>query len=74
MPSDRRVHCRVCGKHEREVGSISWRGKCGPCGKAVYESAVDQIHYHVGPEFHHWRRKMAESVGALLVDDILRED
>ena len=70
MASNHRVRCRICRRHESEVGPISWRGKCGDCGKAVYDNAVDQIHYHAGPEFLHWRRKVAESVGAVLVDDL----
>ena len=74
MPSDRRVRCQVCGRHESEVGAISWRGKCGDCGKRLFVSEVDQLRYHVGPEFLHWRRRMAEVVGGVLVDDVLRED
>lgn len=69
MADRRRASCRRCRRHRSEVGPISWGGYCGPCGIAAYHNAADQIHYHVGPEFHYWRRKMAESVGAVLADD-----
>jgi len=71
MPSDRRRNCQVCGRHENEVGPISWRGKCGVCGPAVFNAANDDLHYHRGPTFALWRRRMAECVGGLLLDDLL---
>jgi len=71
MPDGRRRTCRVCRGHERDVGPISWRGKCGVCGPAIFEAQIDDLHYHRGPYFLAWRRAMAASVGALLVDDIL---
>ena len=74
MPSRYRVRCQVCGRHENEAGPISWRGKCGECGPRIAEAANDQMHYHAGPVFDHWRRRSAAALGALLVDDILRED
>ena len=74
MSSPTRVRCRVCGKHQSEVGPISWRGKCGKCGPRLAEQANDDMHYHQGPVFEHWRRRMAASVGALLVDDVLGDD
>lgn len=35
---------------------------------------MDDLHYHRGPWFEHWRRQMALSVGALLVDDLILPD
>jgi len=70
MPSDRRRNCRNCGKHESEVGAISWRGKCGACGVAIQHAATDDLHYHRGPTLLKWRRQMAQSIGAVLVDDL----
>jgi hypothetical protein len=61
----------VCGAHDSEVGPISWRGKCGVCGPAIFEANCDDLHYHRGPHFLEWRRAMALSVGALLIDDVL---
>lgn len=68
------MRCQVCRRHESEVGPISWRGKCGECGKRIANQAADDLHYHQGPYLLAWRRGMAKSVGALLVDDVLGED
>lgn len=54
MPSDRRRFCQVCGKHDSEVGSISWRGKCFVCGHALmWENAVSISRKEGFP--HEWR-------------------
>jgi hypothetical protein len=71
MPDGRRRTCRVCGVHDSEAGPISWRGKCSVCGPAIFEANCDDLHYHRGPHFLEWRRAMALSVGALLIDDVL---
>lgn len=71
MPDGRRRTCRVCGAHDSEVGPISWRGKCSTCGPAIFEANCDDLHYHRGPYLLKWRRGVAASVGALLVDDVL---
>lgn len=70
MPDPRRRSCKICGRHESEVGPISWRGKCGDCGPMLAVQAYDDLHYHRGPVFEHWRRRCALSVGAVLVDDL----
>jgi hypothetical protein len=70
MPDGRRVTCKVCGRHARETGPISWRGKCGDCGPRIFIEACDGMHDHSGPWFEHWRRSMAASVGGVLVDDL----
>jgi len=69
MSSRFRVNCQACGKHESEVGPISWRGKCGTCGPAIAERANDELHNHAGPTFEHWRRRLAASVGAVIPDN-----
>lgn len=74
MPSPTRVRCKVCGGHKDQVGAISRRGKCGDCAKRLVEDALDDLHYHRGPTLLAWRRGMAASVGALLVDDVLSEE
>lgn len=73
MARNTRATCRVCGKHAREVGPISWAGYCSVHGPQVRDQANDDMHYHRGPYFDHWRRRMAASVGAVLVDDVLKE-
>jgi hypothetical protein len=29
------------------------------------------MHFHTGPYFLYWRRRMVQSVGGVLVDDVL---
>ncbi len=69
MPDGRRRTCRVCGRHETEVGPISWRGKCGECGPKLAHAAADDLHYHQGPKFEKWRQRVAASVGAVIPDE-----
>ena len=71
MPDIRRITCRACGRHVRDVGPISWRGKCGDCGPRLAMENQDALHYKRGPELTRWRRAMAASVGAVLLDDVL---
>jgi len=70
MPDGRRVTCRHCGRHAREVGPISWRGKCGDCGTLLATLAMDDLHYHQGPIFKRWRQRSAAALGAVLLDDL----
>jgi len=50
---------------------ISWRGKCVPCAKRRVEENLDALMTHSGPALERWRRSVALSVGAVLVDDVL---
>lgn len=68
MPDHRRVRCRICKRHRDECGSISWRGKCPPCGRKRLSDALDDLHYHRGPVFERWRHRLAASVGAIPLD------
>lgn len=70
MAKGNRANCRVCGKHRDEVGPISWAGYCGEHGPGVRDQANDDMHFHRGPYFDRWRRAMAASVGAVLMDDL----
>lgn len=74
MGDVRRARCKECHKHRDEVGVLSWRGYCGPCGKHLATQAAAHLHYHEGEKFTDWRRGMAASVGAVLVDDILNAE
>jgi hypothetical protein len=49
---------------------ISWGGYCGYCGPRIFERANTEMHEHRGHYFHLWRRAMAASVGAVLLDDL----
>lgn len=65
------VRCRCCGLHRNDGASLSNRGYCSVCGPAIREKANDDMHYHRGDYFQHWRRAHAAAVGAVLVDDLL---
>jgi hypothetical protein len=47
---------------------MSWNGYCGVCGPQLFREHANQLHAHDGPAFEQWRRAMAASVGAVLVD------
>lgn len=68
------ARCRNCGAERRNGVEISWQGYCGTCGPAIRNQANDDMHYHRGHYFKHWRRAMAASVGAVLVDDIIEQE
>jgi hypothetical protein len=75
MPTSRHyARCRNCGAHRDDGASLSKRGFCSICGPKLQNERVDDLHYHRGPHFKKWRRAMAASVGAVLVDDILEQE
>lgn len=64
----RTVHCKVCGRHVSECGSLSARKKCIDCGVG---RATEQQHNMAalrGEDFKLWRERMAASIGATLND------
>jgi hypothetical protein len=65
-----RSTCRACGKHKRDVGTISHGGYCSICGPMVLLQANHDLHHHKGYYFNRWRRACAASVGAVLLDDL----
>lgn len=72
MPDYRRRNCarspRGCGKHESEVGPISWQGLCENCGRTRMNENVDQMEARTGPNFTLWRRQMVASAYPELLD------
>lgn len=66
-------HCKGCGRHYSEVGELSWQGWCPDCWNARLMENVDGLHTMSGPAVKRWRRGVAASVGAVLVDDVLGE-
>ncbi len=70
MPRSDYKRCKDCGRHARDVGALSWTRLCGACAAVRLTENIDGIHEHDGPAFERWRRAMAASVGALLVDDL----
>ncbi len=49
MPSRTRRNCTCCGKHDSEVGPISWGGNCRTCGKLIVNENMDGISAGEGP-------------------------
>lgn len=58
-----------CGKNALQVGPISWRGLCIECAKDRVHENCDGLHTMSGEPVLRWRRGMAASVGAVLLDD-----
>jgi len=63
-------YCKLCERHTVECGSLSTRGKCKDCREAMEHLWTGSLHYHDGPVFLEWRRRVAASVGAVLLDDL----
>lgn len=70
MADNRRRTCRTCGGHHTEVGPISWAGNCESCGMLKLERNVLSLNSRSGEAFKEWRRSVAASVGAVLLDDL----
>ena len=70
MTDARRARCKRCGKHRDEVGELTWSGYCIEHAREAVESNVEQMQARSGPNFTRWRRSMAASVGAVLLDDV----
>ena len=61
-------HCRGCDA-EFDPSDLSHTKLCPECGLERLEENVLGIASHSGPAFERWRRAMAASVGAMLLDD-----
>lgn len=61
-------HCRECGELFDPL-DLSHTKLCPSCGLERLEENVRGIAAHSGPAFDRWRRAMAASVGAMLLDD-----
>lgn len=70
MPRSDRVTCKNCGRHRDECGPISHGGYCGTCGPLKFAEWNDGLHFHTGPALLAWRRSVAASIGAVLLDDL----
>jgi hypothetical protein len=70
MPDLRRAKCKGCGARRDDGEQLSWTGLCQRCGKARLADNIDGLHEHRGPAFLRWRRGMAASVGAVLLDEL----
>lgn len=73
MPRSDYKRCRGCGQHARDVGTLSHTRLCVGCGLARIEHTYDDLTTHSGDAFQNWRRRIAASVGAVLLDDLRAE-
>ena len=62
--------CRGCNRHVSECGPLSARYKCVECGEGEMIANARDLKAHAGHRFLRWRRGVAASVGAVLVDDL----
>lgn len=70
MPRLAYKRCRKCKRSSGEVGELSWTRQCAYCGDSALVENVASMVAHRGPGFEKWRRSMAASVGAVLLDDV----
>jgi hypothetical protein len=68
MPGHRPAHCKVCGKHESEVGTISWRGNCAVHGKPRMNDNFEAMKDGRGPYANWWAYQLADSLGFAPLD------
>jgi hypothetical protein len=62
-------NCKGCGKHVSEVGVLSWNRLCAKCGTERLAENIHGLTTMSGEPLARWRRGMAASVGAVLLDD-----
>jgi hypothetical protein len=64
-----RHFCKSCGRARLPDELFSARGKCDVCGNGQMLEQTGQMRNHSGHHFEDWRRRMAASVGAVILDD-----
>lgn len=69
VPKPTYKRCRECGATREDAGLLSHDRLCGVCADRLVRENNDGLHYKTGPAFLKWRRQMAASVGAVLLDD-----
>jgi hypothetical protein len=69
MPRADYKTCKRCERHTNECGVLSHTRLCADCGREVLTSSIIEQASHSGPIFQHWRRRIAASVGATVLDD-----
>lgn len=70
MPDLRRATCQRCRGHRSVVGPISWSGLCQNCAIVRVADNVEGMALKHEPHLLAWRRAVAASVGAVLLDDL----
>jgi len=66
--------CKGCGKTREEVGLLSWTRLCQGCAVDRVAENVTGLVTMSGYPLERWRRGMAASVGAFLLDDLPRDE
>lgn len=70
MPRADYKTCKECRGHTSVVGPLSHTRLCRSCSILREERNFDALKTHSGAGFHHWRRRIAASVGGVLRDDV----
>jgi hypothetical protein len=68
-----RSHCRGCDREREPDEVFSARGKCAECRIRPLVTNIRDLHAHRGEAFLRWRRSVAASVGAILIEDLESE-
>lgn len=61
--------CKLCHGPVSDRDELTARGNHIDCAKAAMRANNVQLSEHRGPYFDHWRRRMAASVGGVLLDE-----
>lgn len=69
MPRVDYKRCKVCGRPAGEVGPLSHARLCGDCADDRLVENVIGMATMTNPARDRWRRAMAASVGAVLLDE-----
>lgn len=72
--SDMAPRCYRCGRPREEGERFSRRGRCVECGDGEMIRNVRELKRHDGPRFLRWRRGVAASVGAILLDELQTDE
>jgi len=70
MGDSRYKSCKGCGRPSFEVGILSWTRLCSGCSHERLDENITGLHTMTGPPVLRWRRQVAASVGAVLIEDI----
>lgn len=68
MPRIDYVNCRQCERHTSECGPLSHIRLCLNCGLDNCVTNLVELKEHRGPAFLRYRRALAASVGAVLIE------
>lgn len=64
------AYCKNCKGHRDEVGTMSWTRLCLTCGLELQADNIEGMATGRTRERQRWRRALALSIGAVLLDDL----